>query len=506
MLLLRLALLGALLSTSVAAWAKPAKAPARPTAKAAAPKPVAPASEEADEDASAPAVGGPRTADKAADLRAIFRSAPGKVRGGALIVDLATGAPVFEENADKVLTPASVAKLYATAAAVRTIDLDKKPVTEVKAATHGPVVPTLVLVGAADPTMTLSDYRKLAQAVGSAGIQRVKKLVVDATLFDDALPTGFDQKATDAAYRAPVGALQLDASTLQVTVRPGAVGAAPVVEVTPDAGPAVVVVNQARTVKDKKDALVVVTRPAGRKTEVVVSGTLSATHKVVGSGRRRVADASYYAAHVFTQLLVANGVAVEEGPVFAAEPKGQPLRSIASHVHHDWRAVLHVTNKQSHNQYAETLFKLVGAHHGGAPATAQKAQDGVRKALEPLGLHWDGTKIANGSGLYKADTLTCRAAVSLLRAMHKDPAGAAWRASLAIGGVDGTLRGRLKAPETKGKVQAKTGTLDDVSGLAGYVESPAGKHYAFAFFFNDIAGAGPYRGVQDRMLRRLVAD
>jgi len=419
---------------------------------------------------------------------------------------MATGATVFEENADKVLTPASVAKLYATAAAVRTLDLDKKPATEVKAAGTGAVTPQLVLVGAADPTMTFGDYKKLAQSVAAAGVQRVKKLWVDATLFDDALPAGFDQKPTDAAYRAPVGALQMDASTLQVTVRPGAVGAPPLVEVTPDAGAAVVVVNQAKTTKAKKDALVVATRPAGRKTEVVVSGTLSTSRKVIGSGRRRVADASYFAAHAFKQVLVAEGVVVEEGPVFGAEPKGQPLRTLASHVHHDWRTILHVTNKQSHNQYAETLFKLVGAHHGGAPATSQKAQDGVRKALEPLGLHWEGTRIANGSGLYKADTLTCRAAVSLLRAMHKDPAGAAWRQSLAVGGVDGTLRGRLKAPETKGKIQAKTGTLDDVSGLAGYAEGAGGKLYAFAFFFNDIAGAGPYRGVQDRMLRRLVVD
>ncbi len=503
MLALRFVILCLVLCPSGSAWARP---PVKPAAQAVAPKPAAATSEDADDDASTPVDAVPRTPDKASDLRAIFRSAPGKVRGGALIVDLATGATVFEENADKVLTPASVAKLYTSAAAVRTLDLDKKPTTEVKAATAGPTVPALVLVGAADPTMTLGDYKKLAQAVAASGIRRAKKLIIDATLFDDALPTGFDQKATDAAYRAPVGALQLDASTLQVTVRPGAVDAPPVVEVSPDAGPAVVVVNQARTVKGKKDALVVVTRPAGRKTEVVVSGTLSVTHKVVGSGRRRVADSTFFAAHVFKQLLGASGVAVEEGPVFAAEPKGQPLRLVASHVHHDWRAVLHVTNKQSHNQYAETLYKLVGAHHGGAPATALKAQEGVRKALEPLALTWDGTKIANGSGLYKADTVTCRAAVSLLRAMHKDTAGAAWRASLAVGGVDGTLRGRLKAPETKGKVQAKTGTLDDVSGLAGYADGAGGKVYAFAFFFNDIAGAGPYRAVQDRMLRRLVAN
>ena len=503
--------------------AKPAPAktsavkPAKPDKPATADKLAKATAEETDDDASQAATGpAVHTSDKASDLRTIFKSAPGKFRAGALIVELESGHTVFEDGADKVLTPASVAKLFGTAAAVKVLDLDKKPVTEVRAASKSAQVPALVLVGAADPTMTLADYKKLAQAVAAAGITRTKKLVVDTTLFDDALPAGFDQKLTDAAYRAPIGALMLDASTLQVVVRPGKIGGPPVVEVTPNAGAAVVVINQAQTIKDKKHALTVLTRPAGRKTEVVVSGTLAASRKIVGSGRRRVADASYFAAHVFKELLQQNGVAVEGEPIFSAEAKGQASQVIASqviasqviasHSHHDWRAVLHVTNKQSHNQYAETLFKLVGATVGGAPGTSQKAIDGVRKALEPLGLNWEGTKMANGSGLYRADTITCRTAVALIRAMAKDAKGLQWRQSLAVGGVDGTLRGRLKWPQTKGKVFAKTGTLDDVSGLAGYAQGADGKLWAFAFFFNDINGAAAYRGVQDRMLLRLLSD
>ena len=93
-----------------AAAAKPpvAKAKvAKPAApKPAAPKPAAPAphGDDAEDDATQPAAAPPKTADKAADLRAIFRSAPGKVRGGALIVDLASGHTGFEDGADKELS------------------------------------------------------------------------------------------------------------------------------------------------------------------------------------------------------------------------------------------------------------------------------------------------------------------------------------------------------------------------------------------------------------------
>ncbi len=135
----------------------------------------------------------------------------------------------------------------------------------------------------------------------------------------------------------------------------------------------------------------------------------------------------------------------------------------------------------------------------------EKAAESVRKALDGLEIRWEGVRIANGSGLYHADQVTARAVVDLLRAMARDPKGREFRASLAVGGVDGTLRGRLKGPDTQGKVFAKTGTLDDVSGLAGYAEN-GDKSYVFAFFFNGLkTGPGPLRGLQDRMLRRLLA-
>jgi D-alanyl-D-alanine carboxypeptidase/D-alanyl-D-alanine-endopeptidase (penicillin-binding protein 4) len=95
--------------------------------------------------------------------------------------------------------------------------------------------------------------------------------------------------------------------------------------------------------------------------------------------------------------------------------------------------------------------------------------------------------------------------VELLRGMARDTnAGPIWRATLAIGGKDGTLRGRLHGPATQGRVFAKTGTLDDVVALAGYAEGPH-RNYVFALFFNEVrAPAGIYRAVHDRLLRRLL--
>jgi D-alanyl-D-alanine carboxypeptidase/D-alanyl-D-alanine-endopeptidase (penicillin-binding protein 4) len=136
------------------------------------------------------------------------------------------------------------------------------------------------------------------------------------------------------------------------------------------------------------------------------------------------------------------------------------------------------------------------------PATNELAQQSVRKALDGLAIRWDKVRLGNGSGLYHADQVTCEAVVDLLRSMATDPAGPVWRDSLPIGGRDGTLRGRQHS--FAGKVRAKTGTLDDVSGLAGYAES-GDRRYYFAFFFNNLRGGpGPVRGAQDRTLQRLL--
>lgn len=437
------------------------------------------------------------------EVQHLLKSAPGKVTAVGLVVDLSSGKVIADLDSQKPVYPASVAKLFATAAVLRAWPADKALVTEVRA--PAPVqgaVESLVIVGGADPSLRTSDLGELAEAVKRKGITHIGRLVVDAGVFDDKLPRGFDEKQTDAAFRAPVGGLQVDASVLSVAVRPGEIGAPPLVDITPACAPAVVVRNEAKTVQGAKDALTILTRPAGRLTEVVIQGTIASQHKVIGSGARRVVDAAVFAGAVFRSQLEKRGITIKEETLFGKAPRELPL--LASHDSQPLLKLVQYTNKHSHNGYAETLYKLVAVAKTPAPATAEKAEAAVRKSLSDLAIRWQGVQLGNGSGLYHADKVTGQATVDLLRAMAGDPAGANWRSTLAVGGVDGTLRGRFGS--ARGKVRAKTGTLDDVIGLAGYAEG-AQSSYAFAFFFNGVRGApGPYRSVLDRAVLRLLAE
>ncbi len=471
--------------------------------------------------AQAPAVSPkPRTDDvvvaspTAAKLKAILTSAPGTYVAFGTVLDLDTGVVVFDLSGAQGLTPASVSKLFATAAAAHALSFAETLVTRVHAT---PVksgrVKRLIIVGAGDPSLNKTDLGRLADGVANAGVKRASHLIVDSSLFDNLLPRGFAEKHTDASYRAPIDALNVDQGTIVISVERGAaVGARPTVVITPPSA-AIEIDNTAKMVKGKARGLTVATKDGpNKKTIVVVRGVMGLQRKRIVAGRRRVNNAAFHAGHAFARMLRDRGVDVGKvsfGSLPAATPKA-PLRVVASHTSKSVFDLMSFCNKFSHNGYAETFFKLAGQRIKGAPGTCAKGEAAVQQTLSGAGIDWKTVRLGNGSGLYHVNRVTTSAVVALLQAMAKaGKQGDLWRRTLAIGGVDGTLRRRLKTPATRGKIFAKTGTLDDVTALAGYAISKGaggeGHRYAFALFYNQVKRpAYLYRRVHDKFLTYLL--
>ena len=354
----------------------------------------------------------------------------------------------------------------------------------------------------ADPSLTVAHLDGFARKLLAAGVARIDQLTIDSTLFDDELPRGFDEKKTDASYRAPIDALQVNGSTMTVVVKPGPLGKAARVEIRPPSA-AIVIDNQAQTTRGRADRLQVRSGAGkGQRTRVVVTGTIGVRRRAVAV-RRRVHNARVFAGETFRARLEAKGIVVRklsfgpaptEGMKPFANRRSAPLLQLVSHC-----------NKTSHNGYAETLFKLLGAETVGHPGTAAKAEAAMQQALAGFDIDWSEVRQGNGSGLYHANKVTPRALIGLLRGMNGDAkVGEKWRKSLAIGAVDGTLRGRFGSPATSRRIFAKTGTLDDVTALAGYAMGER-RRYAFALFFNKVKGSPrPLRRVHDRLMMELL--
>ena len=128
--------------------------------------------------------------------------------------------------------------------------------------------------------------------------------------------------------------------------------------------------------------------------------------------------------------------------------------------------------------------------------------------LEKIGASDPGVVIKNGSGLFDANRVTAWSTAQLLRWAWRDPAiQPEYVAQLSVGGVDGTLHKRFKGELTRRHVRAKTGTLDDVIALSGYLLRDDGKGpIAFAIFFNHVGGKQDgARHAADRLVDLVAA-
>lgn len=461
------------------------------------------------------AIAAPATA-RPSDAPALLKSfvADPALRGivvGAAVADLSSGNVLAEHDADRLLYPASGAKLLTVAAALRRLPPDTIWTTRVHGAVREDTVDgPLVLVGGGDPKLMPADLAELAAAVANRGVRAVRGgVIVDATRHDEAcLPPAFDQKDTDAGYRASVGAAASNFGAVRVAVRGSKKAGRPVnVSIDPPTA-AVVIEASARTVSGHGGGVQVTVSglPDGR-TLVRVTGSLGAGRTGFNE-RRRVADPDLLSGYLLSEALTRRGVHVA-GPVEvrrrACEPLPPELARDASATLAD---TVHDINTWSNNFMAETLFRELGRTDGdSAPATWAHARAAVTSALTELGLRPDQFVVVNGSGLYHATQITPRGMVQLLVAMAADPQNAdTFRDSLAVSGSSGTLGGRLKGPTTQGRVHAKTGTLDEVVSLSGYLTTQSNRRLAFSIMLNEGSPARTpaMRAAIDRFITRLA--
>lgn len=424
---------------------------------------------------------------------------------GVAVVDADTGETLALHHPDALMNPASGTKMLSTAAALALLG----PETRFETTLHGrldkatgEIAGDLVFRGGGDPKLLPEHLTAAAKALFTAGVKRVRgDLVVDGTLFAEQLPPAFDQKGTDAGYRASIGGAAVNFGAVSVRVRAGKVGGPVRVSVVPQSD-AVVVHNKARSVKGKRRTLKVSARAAkDGRTIIVVSGELGTRAKRYAE-RKRVANPDLLTAHLFARALDKAGVTLDGKVQLASAPEPGPiLHRIEGQT---LEAAAADTNTWSNNFMAETLLLHLGKD-ASKQATFERAVSHATKALVELGMPPDGFRLVNGSGLYDATKVSARAMTTLLTRLRAHPTLARpFAEGLAVAGRSGTLSARLKGKATRGRVIGKTGTLDEVVSLSGYAPGRGGRTLAFSVLIND-ARPG-LTGALRRAIDKLVTD
>ncbi len=429
---------------------------------------------------------------------------------GVKIVSMNSGKVLFQQNAEKYFMPASNMKNFTVAAAIERLTPDFRFVTSVYASS-GPdssgVVKGLRIFGRGDVSISdtfnegdkFKGLDRLADAIVAAGVKRVDgDIVGDETYFTgDPVSGSWEWDDLQFYYGAEVSALPLNDNAQTVSVTPGPVGYPCTVKFIPF-NPLVRVTNLCTTTAGGTPRTLAVGKKVDRNI-VEITGNLPAGNPGFSGYVSFSRPAELFVVYL-KQRLEAKGIVVT-GQARAVNLKTQVPADMNTEIAKLESAPLSVvaarTMKPSQNMYTETLLWTLGEYRRArwtTPDGRQSTQDSaalgiaeVKAFLQSIGVPDDGIIQHDGSGLSRHNLVTPEAIVQLYSYMGKQSRfSQAWRDSLTIGGVDGTLTNRFRGTKAAGNVRGKTGTIDQVSALSGYLTTASGEQLVFSIVVNGV--------------------
>jgi len=448
----------------------------------------------------------------------------GAARWSVLAVSLDRGDTLYARAAHVPLAPASNMKLFTSAAALEYLGPEHRFTTYLLA--DGPVRDgvlegNLYLYGTGDPTLGIRfsevpalQLRQLADTLAALGVREVRGDVVgDGSYFSGpGTGEGWRPDYLNAWYATPAGGLSVHENLVRVIVRPGAPGAPPALSFVPG-GSGVAVRNEAVTGGAGR---VRVARAAYEGPILVTGGQGAGT----SSHAVPVGDAAMYAAALLRDVLLERGFELSGGlrstdwgstspltgrKVFAPalQPDQPQLSVLATVTSGPLLEMLHVINHQSHNFYSEQVFRAVGRAWGDEGSAHTGAQ-AVTDLLALSGVDTSTVRIVDGCGLSPLNQVSAGAFVALLAHMANSPHAEAFMATLPVAGEVRRFR-RMGGTQAQGNLRAKTGTINNVSALSGYVTAANGERIAFSIIGNDLAAVSRGKYVENMIGARLAA-
>jgi len=404
------------------------------------------------------------------------------------IAETKTGRVIASYLENKRRKPASVIKLATTYSALLEFGPNFRWPTSffyTGRFLNGKISGNLIVKAFGDPTLSCKDVEKIVKRLKRLGLREIKgDIVIDRSFFKvgNRISSGFD-KHKFSEYNAMPDAIMFDDHLCKITINPRK-SRATVYKSVPDSSYRVVnkIKLTNRSCKAPYSWPRVAIKEVNNKTTLYLSGTIS--RKCPPIKIHKVLSHPYYTFYyAFVDALKRNGIKFSGGLRLAKVPRGAK----ALIVHHSKPLIKIVakTNKKSNNLYARHIFLLLGAKLFGPPATEKKGAKAVKKILGKRGILGAETILDNGCGLSRKSRTTVKAIYKLLQDAYRTY-GEKWMNTLAIAGVDGTIRKRFKRTRVRNRAWMKTGTLKDAKNIAGYVRGKSGKLYTVVIFYNDV--------------------
>jgi D-alanyl-D-alanine carboxypeptidase/D-alanyl-D-alanine-endopeptidase (penicillin-binding protein 4) len=417
------------------------------------------------------------------------------------------GPTLLALNADTPRSPASTIKLLTTFAALDS--LGPAYTWQTKAWVDGPIRDgrldgDLYLEGGGDPYLTTERFWTFLRQLSARGLRQIDgDLVIDNSYFapEPENPGAFDGQPY-RTYNVPPDALLVNLKAVEFRIFRPTAGARPRV-VTDPVLANLEIDNRIGNAEGPCRGFqrgVAFDLPDGLDGNSVVLSGQFPTGCMDYALYRTVMTPPEFTVGVFRPLWsqLGGGLSghVETGEV----PDSARLFATASSV--PLAEVVRNVNKFSNNVMTRQLLLTMGAESSGEPGTATNGREAVDRWLEGQGIDAPGLHIENGSGLSRETRMTAGSMAQMLEAAWRHPFMPEFIASMPLSGLDGTMRNRFRGSALEGRLHVKTGRLDNVYAIAGYLQARSGTRYVVVVFHNDTdVHRGPGRELQDALLR-----
>lgn len=438
-------------------------------------------------------------------VKALQQAGIPKSTVGVYVRELGSRKPKIAHRADQAMNPASVMKLVTTYAALDLLGPAYTWKTDVYAAglSGDAVSGNLYLKGHGDPALTLEDFWLLLRALRQRGVRLIKgDLMLDQSYFDlpKTDPNGFDNKGY-RAYNTNPEATLISYKAVSVRFIPSADGSSLKVVLDPDL-PQVKLQSQVSLKpgscpNDWRDAISKDVQNGPRSATIMLHGSFAADCGEK-SMQFNLLSNSEFIAGLFRQLWTELGGTWLGSLLEGAPPEGE--RPLLTWESQPLAEAVRDANKWSNNLMARSILLTLGAETFGAPGTTDKGERAIKAWLAQKGLDFPELVIENGAGLSRWERISAKSLGDLLVDAGMSQVMPELMSSLPIAGTDGTMKKRLKNNGITGRAHIKTGTLDSVKTIAGYVLSKSGKRLALVFLVNH-ANAGEADVAQDALLQ-----
>lgn len=420
-------------------------------------------------------------------------------------VDAATSSVSL--NADKSMNPASVMKLVTTSAALDLLTPVYRWKTEVYRSgemSGNTLNGDLIIKGYGDPSFGATEFWRLLIRLQQAGIHQIKgNLVLDKTYFAKNVGSRntFDNE-TWRAYNADPSAFLVNGRNTSFKFVANEVGVNVSQEVELDE---VRIVNNMKLSQgacgEWRDRMSYTVKPATSNTTVTFNGTFSAD-----CGERylelSIFDDEKYAFFMFRKLwreLGGNSGGTFNGQLRMQASMPPQAVKVMEQVSEPFGYVVRDINKWSNNLMARQLLLTLAAEKSGTPATEAKGADVIKTWLASESLNFNELVIENGSGLSRTERISAAHLGQLLVSTYNSPVMPELMASLPILSLDGTVKKRITDSPVSGRAHLKTGSLDGVSAIAGYVLDAQNHRHVLVMLVNH-ANAAASKNAQDALI------